>query len=122
MIGNIFICLDEQTYLGLIPEELQGSYSRKSYDEDGNLVAILDTTFEEVGIDNRRKFGAVIELDVNGAKHFVMEFNASWLQSEVSTLIGLGAGLSYPSNTLLTNSEAIELINANQPINESLSS
>lgn len=113
MVGNIFICLNEATYNGNIPTELQGSYSRKTYDEDGNLVAILDTTFEEVGIDNRRKFGAVIELDVNGAKHFVMEFNASWLQSEVTALLSLGKGLSYPSNTLLTNEEAIELIKAN---------
>jgi len=118
MISNIFICLDEQTYLGLIPVELQGSYSRKTYDDDGNLLSILPTTFEEVGIDNRRKFGAVIELDVNGANHFIMEFNASWLQSEVSTLIGLGAGLNYPSNTLLTNSEAIELINLYQPLDD----
>jgi hypothetical protein len=114
MIGNVFICLDEQTYKGLIPVELQGSYARKTYDENGNLLAILETTFEEVGIDNRRKFGGVIEIDVNGAKHFVMEFNASWLSSEVSALISLGAGLNYPSNTLLTNKEAIELINLHQ--------
>jgi len=40
-----------------------------------------------------------------------MEFNASWLQSEVTTLINLGNGLNYPSNTLLTNAEAISLIN-----------
>ena len=111
MIGNVFICLDEQTYLGLIPTELQGSYARKTYDDDGNLLSILPTTFEEVGIDNRRKFGAVIELDVNGSVYFVMEFNASWLQSEVTALISLGDGLSYPSNTLLTNAEAISLIN-----------
>jgi len=111
MIGNIFICLEEQTYKGLIPEELEGSYARKTYDEDGELLNILPTTFEEVGVDNRIKFGSVIEIDVNGAKHYVMEFNASWLQSEVTALIALGDVLNYPSNTLLTNSEAISLIN-----------
>jgi len=111
MIGNIFICLEEQTYKGLIPEELEGSYARKTYDEDGELLNILPTTFEEVGVDNRIKFGSVIEIDVNGAKHYIMEFNASWLQSEVTTLINLGNGLNYPSNTLLTNAEAISLIN-----------
>ena len=39
-----------------------------------------------------------------------MEFNASWLESEVSSLINLGNGLDYPNNTLMTNSEAITLI------------
>lgn len=114
MIGNIFICLDEATYNGNIPAELQGRYARIERDDEGNLLNILPTTFADVGNDNRRKFGAVIELDINGSKHFVLEFNASWLSSEVSSLIALGGGLNYPSNTLLTNEEAIELIQANQ--------
>jgi hypothetical protein len=50
-----------------------------------------------------------------------MEFNASWLQSEVSALIDLGNGLDYPNNTLMTNKEAIELINLNQSNDESFS-
>lgn len=111
MIGNIFICLNEATYNGLIPNELQGSYARVSSDEDGNLIEILPTTFKEVGEDGKRKFGSVIEINVNGSVYFIMELNASWLQSEVTALIGLGSGLSYPSNTLLTNAEAIVLIN-----------
>lgn len=114
MIGNVFICLDEATYKGFIPNELQGSYARKAYDEDGNLLAILETTFEEVGEDNRIKFGSVIEVTVNESVYYIMEFNASWLQSEVSALISLGSGLNYPNNTLLTNKEARELIIDNQ--------
>ena len=43
-----------------------------------------------------------------------MEFNASWLQSEVSALINLGNGLEYPNNTLMTNKEAISIIQDNQ--------
>ena len=121
MVGNIFICLNEATYNGEIPTELQGSYSRISRDEEGELVAVLPTTFAQIGEDNKRKFGGVVEVEVNGSVYYIMEFNASWLQSEVSALFRLGKGLRYPNNTLMTNKEAIELINSNQPNDESLS-
>ena len=111
MIGNIFICLNEATYNGEIPTELQGSYSRMSYDLDDDIVEVLPTTFKDVGEDGKREFGAVVELTIDEAKFYIMEFNASWLQSEVSALINLGNDLDYPNNTLLTNKEAISLIN-----------
>jgi|TARA_R110000803_G_scaffold149772_1_gene215245 hypothetical protein len=114
MVGNIFICLNEATYRGEIPRELQGSYSRISTDEEGELIAVLPTTFAQIGDDNKRKFGSVVEIEVNGSVYFIMEFNASWLQSEVSALINLGNGLEYPNNTLMTNKEAIALIQDNQ--------
>ena len=110
MVGNIFICLNEATYNGEIPTELQGSYSRISRDEEGELVAVLPTTFAQIGEDNNRKFGGVVEVTINEVKFYIMEFNASWLESEVSSLINLGNGLDYPNNTLMTNSEAITLI------------
>ena len=110
MVGNIFICLNEATYNGEIPTELQGSYSRISRDEEGELVAVLPTTFAQIGEDNKRKFGGVVEVTINEVKFYIMEFNASWLESEVSSLINLGNGLDYPNNTLMTNSEAITLI------------
>jgi hypothetical protein len=114
MVGNIFICLNEATYNGEIPTELQGSYARVSSDEEGNLIEILPTTFKEVGEDGKRKFGSVVELTIDEAKFYIMEFNASWLQSEVSALINLGNGLDYPNNTLMTNAEAIGFISANR--------
>ena len=121
MVGNIFICLNEATYNGLIPKELQGSYSRTSSDEEGNLIEVLPTTFKEVGEDGRRRFGSVVEITIDDAKFYIMEFNASWLQSEVSALINLGNGLRFPNNTLMTNKEAIELISLNESSDESLS-
>ena len=114
MIGNIFICLNEATYNGEIPAELQGSYARVSSDEEGNLIEILPTTFKEVGEDGKRKFGSVVELTIDEAKFYMMEFNASWLLSEVSALINLGNGLDYPNNTLMTNKEAVVVIQSNQ--------
>jgi hypothetical protein len=110
MVGNIFICLNEATYNSEIPTELQGSYSRISRDEEGELVAVLPTTFAQIGEDNKRKFGSVVEVKVNGSVYYIMEFNASWLQSEVSALLKLGDSLDYPNNTLMTNKEAVKLI------------
>ena len=112
MIGK-FICLNEATYNANIPLEFMGRYARVERDEDGELVSILPTTFKEVGMDNKRAYGSVIELTINDAKYFVMELEASWLNGEVSALIDLGNGLSYPNNTLLTNEEAIDLIRLN---------
>ena len=114
MVGNIFICLNEATYNSEIPTELQGSYSRISRDEEGELVAVLPTTFAQIGEDNKRKFGSVVEIEVNGSVYYIMEFNASWLQSEVSALLSLGNGLKYPNNTLMTNAEAVRFISDNR--------
>jgi len=114
MKGNIFICLNEVTYLGSIPTELEGRYARKSYDDEGVLSEVLDTTFEEVGVDGRTKFGSVIELNIDDSKYYVLELDCSWLGGEVSALLDLGDALDYPSNCLMTNEEAITLIADNR--------
>ena len=113
MIGK-FICLNEATYNSEIPVDLQARYARVDRDDEGNLLDILPTTFAEVGEDNRRAYGSVIELTINDENFYVMELEASWLNGEVSALIDLGNGLNYPNNTLLTKEEAIELIRVNQ--------
>jgi len=117
MKGNIFICLNEAAYLGNIPRELEGKYSRKIYNEEGNLTEVLATTFEEVASDNRIKFGNVIEVAIEDSKYYVVELDCSWLGGEVSALLNLGRGLSYPSNCLMTSAEAMELIRDNQSDN-----
>jgi len=114
MKGNIFICLNRETYKGLIPSKLEGKYARKVYDLDNDLVEVLPTTFEEVASDNRVKFGDVIELNVENATHYVLELDCSWLGGEVSALLALGNSLEYPSNCLMTNKEAMKLIGDNQ--------
>ena len=113
MKGNIFICLNEATYKGLIPAKLEGKYARKVYDIDNDLVEVLPTTFKEVASDNRVKFGNVIELSISKARYYVVELDCSWLGGEVSALLDLGSKLTYPNNCLMTNAEAIELIRDN---------
>jgi len=114
MQGNIFICLNRATYKGSIPTELEGKYSRKSYDEEGALTEVLATTFEDVATDNRIKFGNVIELNIADDTFHVVELDCSWLGGEVSALLDLGFGLNYPNNCLMTNAEAMVLIRENQ--------
>ena len=115
MQGNTFICLNEATYKGNIPTELQGKYARKVYNEEGDLESVLDTTFEEVGSDNRIKFGSVISLNIGDSPFHVLELDASWLDGGVSSLLALGNNLDYPNNCLMTNEEAMILIAANTP-------
>ena len=114
MKGNIFICLNRATYKGLIPTELEGKYSRKVYDDEGALIEVLPTTFEDVATDNRIKFGNVIELNIADDTFHVIELDCSWLGGEVSALLDLGSRLNYPNNCLMTNEEAMELIRDNQ--------
>jgi len=114
MQGNIFICLNEAAYKGLIPKELEGNYARKVYDLDDDLVEVIPTTFEDVGVDNRVKFGSVIEFKIKNKKYFVLELDCSWLGGEVSALLALGDSLEYPSNCLMTNEEAMKIISDNR--------
>lgn len=113
MIGNIYICLNEATYNSEIPNELRAKYARSNQDENGNVIGILPTTFAQIGEDNRRKFGVVREFSIDSSKFYILEFEASWLDGEVSSLLNLGVGLTYPNNTLLTNKEARQLIEDN---------
>ena len=115
MKGNIFICLNRATYKGNIPTELEGKYSRKVYDEDGELIEILPTTFEKMASDNRIKYGGVLEFKIGAKKYFVIELDCSWLDGSVSALLDLGSDLAYPNNCLMTNEEAMVLVRANQP-------
>ena len=66
-------------------------------------------TWEQYG----EKYKAVYGAPVTAGEHIVYEMTASWVDSEVSALIALGAGKAFPSYTVMTNDEARELIQAN---------
>lgn len=112
MIGNIYICLNEETYNSEIPD-LLSRYRKAEYDEEGSLVELLPTTFAQIGVDNTSEFGVVRDMEINGDNFYILELDGSWLNGEVSYLLSLGDGLAYPNNTLLTRGEAKELLNEN---------
>jgi len=112
MIGNIYICLNEETYNSEIPE-IFSRYKRAEFDEEGALVQLLPTTYAEMGEDNKRQYGHVLTFQKDGENFYILEMTASWLDGEVSYLLGLGEGLTYPNNTVLTSDEAVELVKEN---------
>ena len=112
MIGNIYICLNEETYNSELPD-LFSRYRRAEFDEEGALVQLLPTTYAEMGEDNKRQYGHVLTFTKNGANFYILEFTASWLSGEVSYLLDLGQGLEYPNNAVLTSDEAVQLVQEN---------
>ncbi|MCS5551401.1 MAG: hypothetical protein NZ811_07775 [Gammaproteobacteria bacterium] len=109
MRGNIYICLNEETYNSEIPD-LLSRYRRAEYDEEGSLVELLPTTFAQMGEDNTNDFGVVRDIKINGDNFYILEFDGSWLNGEVSYLLNLGDELAYPNNSLLTRQEARKLL------------
>lgn len=110
MKGNTYISLNEDTYTGQIPEKLADKYAlRDEYDDK------LPTTFKQVGDANERTFGPVLPLNFDETSYYLLELDASWQAGEISALLKLGEGLSFPNNTLLTITEAIDFVQATQP-------
>ena len=110
MRGNIYISLNAATYEGAIPAELMAKYARE--DQYGDKIS---TSFKEVGIDNELDYGPVIPLTYEDENYYLIELDASWKNGEITALLNLGEGLSYPNNTLLTINEAIAFIQSTHP-------
>ena len=109
MIGNIYICLNEETYNSNLPD-IFSRYRRPGYDEEGALVQLLPTTYAQMAEDNKFLYGTVVNIEVEGSQYYIVEMTASWLGGEVSHLLGLGEGLSFPNNAVLTSNEASQLV------------
>ena len=107
------MCLNTATYNEKIPNELVATYGIPSYDEEGEFVETLHPTFKELGEHNRVKFGVIIEVTIGSDNYYIIELEASWKSGEITALLKLGEGLSYPNNTLMTNTEAIKFVNVN---------
>ena len=113
MRGNVYMCLNTATYNEKIPTELVATYGIPSYDEEGEFVETLHPTFKELGEYNRAKFGVIVEVIIGSDTYYIIELEVSWKSGEITALLKLGEGLSYPNNTLMTNTEAISFVNEN---------
>lgn len=114
MRGNVFLCLNDTTFNSLIPDELISSYGIPEYDEEGIQNGVIHPTFKELGESNGGKFGANPMIRVDDVEYYIVQLEASWLKGELSSLIKLGEGRSYPSNSLMTSSEASKFCSDNQ--------
>ena len=115
MRGNVYMCLNTTTYNAKIPTELVATYGIPSYDEEGVLDEVLHPTFKELGAHNLQKVGGVPVVKIGRANYYIVELEVSWKQGETSALLKLGEGLDYPSNSLMTNTEASKFISDNTP-------
>jgi len=73
-------------------------------------------TWAEYGEKYKGDFGAPVSVTKDDVEFIVYEMEASWQDSEVSALIALGSGSSSPNYTVMTSTEARQLIIDNSDV------
>lgn len=118
MNGNLFISVPATDKTQQLPTSIDRyDWETFTYNEDGtvNSMTAIHPTWDQYGEKYQPLFGAPVAVSVEDTDYIVYEIEASWLQSEVSALVALGAGLTAPSYTVMTTSEAREFIANNTP-------
>ena len=109
MKGNIYISVPQADINNELPAAItRYDWTESTYNEEGEVVSTttIHPTWEQFGSRYSGLFGSPVSVsDV-----VVYEMEASWLNSEVSALIALGAGKSEPSYTVYTAAEARQFI------------
>ncbi len=119
MRGNVYISVPQADISNELPASITSyDWTENVYDEDS--MEVTETvnrhpTWDMLGQRNTAKFGVPVEVTVGDDTFVVYELEVSWKASEVSALIALGSGLSEPSYTLMTNTEARQFISDNAP-------
>ena len=121
MIGNVFISVPEADIYNEIPASITSyDWTETSFDPENPeaepTVTSHHPTWDVLGQRNTARFGSVVHVTVDNAVYHVYELEMSWMAGEVSALIALGAGLTAPSYTLMTATEAREFIASNTPV------
>mgnify|MGYP000102327627 CR=1 FL=1 len=109
MKGNIYISVPAADKTNSLPASItRYDWSEYTYTEEGEVdtTTTIHPTWEQYGEKYAAQYGAPVAVSVSSADYIVYEMTASWKDSEVSALVALGAGLTAPSYTLMTNEEA----------------
>lgn len=114
MEANIFLCLNEATYNSNVPGVFD-RFKKAKYDDDGNLEELIPATYAKIAEDNASDLGVAIKLTIDGSNYYLIKWEASFINGEVSELLSLSSGLSYPNNSILTRQEAIDLVEEFSP-------
>ena len=118
MKGNIYISVPAADKTNSLPASIDRyDWEEFTYDDEGEVTSMttVHPTWEQYGEKYQHLFGAPVAVVVGEVEYIVYEIEASWLDSEVSALVALGAGVAAPSYTLMTNPEARAFIQANTP-------
>ena len=117
MRGNIYISVPATDKDNAIPASItRYDWSEYTYDEDGEIdtTTLVHPTWSQYGEKYKAEFGAPVTVTANDVEYIVYELTASWKDSEVSALVGLGSGKAEPNYTVYTAEEARAFIAANQ--------
>jgi hypothetical protein len=109
MKGNIYISVPKADISNELPSAItRYDWTESTYNEEGEVVSTttIHPTWEQFGSQYSGLFGSPVSV----ADVVVYEMEASWLNSEVSALIALGAGQAAPSYTVYTAAEARQFI------------
>jgi|TARA_R110000744_G_scaffold332704_1_gene438115 hypothetical protein len=112
---NLYFSITKESWKQAIPTELQGKYSSVVEDEEGNTTINTPDSWEEA-----YEAGAfpwlrecldwnTQEVD-NEDKVAIFKDEFSVLTGELSALIAMGDGKTFPYNSVLTKSEARDLV------------
>ena len=106
---ELYICLKKATYESKVPDILKTKlgWNEYEYDDDGEITktTAYHPTWKESAF--RGKLGAP-RVSLDGSL-IIVKGEFSMMTGELTAMKNLGAGLSYPDNTILTKTEAQEL-------------
>ena len=119
MRGNVYISIPASDKDNALPSGItRYDWNTYTYDDDGavDTTTLVHPTWAEYGEKYKGDFGAPVQISVDGSDFIIYEMEASWQNSEVSALIALGSGSSSPTYTVMTSSEARQLIIDNSDV------
>ena len=117
MRGNVYISIPTADIDNALPLSItRYDWTESTYDEEGEVVSTttIHPTWAQYGEKYKGQFGAPVIVNTNDAEYTLYEIEVSWLDSETSSLVALGAGKSAPDYTLYNATEARAFVIANQ--------
>lgn len=112
---NLYFSITKEAWKQAIPAELQGKYSSISVDEDGVETINIPDSWEEAAENGAFPWvRECLDWDTQGVpnaeKVAIIKDEFSILAGELSALVAMGVGKSFPYNAVLTKSEAQDLV------------
>ena len=116
MRGNVYISIPAADKDNALPSAItRYDWTEVAYNDEGEVetTTTIHPTWSQYGEKYKAQFGAPVQISVSDSDFIIYELELSWQDSEISSLIALGSGLTAPSYTLMNASEARELISDN---------
>ena len=108
---ELYICLKKATYESAVPSVLQPKlgWNVHEYDSEGEITSTTayTPTWKESAF---KGYLGAPRVSLDGSL-IIVKGEFSMLEGELTAMIALGSGMSYPNNSILTKSEAQTLAN-----------